>query len=366
MSGNDFAASRLGLARARRRMTLTELADLVGSSATRISQFQSGKETPGGEMVSALARALRFPEEFFYQPALEPVDKDAVSFRSLSRLRARDRDAALASASVARLLSRWMEKHYELPMAAIPEMSDASPEHAAEAVRSLWGLGQGPVLDMVQLLEAHGVRVFSLLEDCNEMDAFCMWDGDVPFVFLNTIKSGERSRFDAAHELGHLVLHRKERLSRNQDAEREANDFASAFLMPRHATMAAVHGPISLATALALKKQWGVSVSAAAVRLFRLGLLSDWNYRLIFQQLGARGWRTKEPDPRQHERSQLLKIILDDLDRMGSSIKVLADELAVPVAELRLLTFGLAEVPLALRTGLKAPDSPHPDLRLVR
>ncbi len=345
-------------------MTLKELAERVGSSATRISQFQSGKETPTGEMVSAIARALRFPEDFFYLPDLEPVEPDAVSFRSLSRLRARDRDAALAAASVARMLSRWMEKEYELPVPVIPEHTGASPEQAAEAVRRAWGLGQGPILNMVQLLEAHGVRVFSLVEECTEMDAFCMWDGAVPFVFLNTIKSGERSRFDAAHELGHLVLHRREQLSRNKDAEREANDFASAFLMPANATVAAVSGPVTLSTALAIKKQWGVSIAAAAVRLHRLGLLSDWNYRLIFQQLGARGWRTQEPDRLPRESSRLLELVLADLAETGTELKAIAEVLSVPVSEIRSLTFGLAQLPSG-DTGRPAGTPVPPSLRLV-
>jgi hypothetical protein len=42
-----------------------------------------------------------------------------------------------------------------------------------------------------------------------------------------------RGRFDAAHELGHLVMHGHERPLPGPEAEREANQFASAFLMPR-------------------------------------------------------------------------------------------------------------------------------------
>src|SRR3546814_6566541 len=46
------------------------------------------------------------------------------------------------------------------------------------------------------------------LEDTKNVDAFSCWRNGQPFVFLNTFKSAERSRFDAAHELAHLVLHR--------------------------------------------------------------------------------------------------------------------------------------------------------------
>lgn len=52
-----------------------------------------------------------------------------------------------------------------------------------------------------------------------------------PFVFLNTQKSAERSRVDACHESGRLLLHWRGSL-RGQEYEREADRFASALLMP--------------------------------------------------------------------------------------------------------------------------------------
>ncbi|WP_419757134.1 ImmA/IrrE family metallo-endopeptidase [Teredinibacter turnerae] len=60
---------------------------------------------------------------------------------------------------------------------------------------------------------------------------------DIPFVFLNTKKTAERCRFDAAHELGHLVMH-CHGAPQGQEAEKEANAFASAFLMPRRSVLA--------------------------------------------------------------------------------------------------------------------------------
>ncbi|WP_261371327.1 ImmA/IrrE family metallo-endopeptidase [Yersinia frederiksenii] len=62
---------------------------------------------------------------------------------------------------------------------------------------------------MVHLIEPKGVKVFSLAENCVEVDAFSFWTNRKPFVLLNTIKTSERSRFDATHQLGHLVLHQR-------------------------------------------------------------------------------------------------------------------------------------------------------------
>jgi Zn-dependent peptidase ImmA (M78 family) len=59
-----------------------------------------------------------------------------------------------------------------------------------------------------RIARGQGVSIFSMAEDTAEVDAFSLWRDTTPFVFLNTLKSAERSRFDAAQELGHLVMHR--------------------------------------------------------------------------------------------------------------------------------------------------------------
>jgi hypothetical protein len=87
-------------------------------------------------------------------------------------------------------------------------MEYASPDTAALYLRQNWGLGERPIPNMLKLLEAKGVRVFSLAENTKAVDAFSVWRNGLPYVFLNIAKSAERSRFDASHELGHLVMHK--------------------------------------------------------------------------------------------------------------------------------------------------------------
>jgi Zn-dependent peptidase ImmA (M78 family) len=92
----------------------------------------------------------------------------------------------------------------------VPQVDPAvqDPEATAELVRVEWGLGHAPAPNMVHLLELQGVRVCSQAEECREVDAFSYWYDGTPCVCLNTTKAAERGRFDAAHELGHLILHR--------------------------------------------------------------------------------------------------------------------------------------------------------------
>jgi len=88
---------------------------------------------------------------------------------------------------------------------------------------------------MIHLLESKGVRVFSLAIDAREVDAFSTWKAETPMVFLNTFQNFEHSRYDAAHELGHIGSCIGHATPNGREAEREADLFASAFLMPKAA-----------------------------------------------------------------------------------------------------------------------------------
>jgi Zn-dependent peptidase ImmA (M78 family) len=217
---------------------------------------------------------------------------------------------------------------------------------------------------MIHLLEKHGVRVYSLAEECREVDAFSFWiDEANPFVFLNTMKSAEHSRMDSAHELGHLVLHRGHDAPRGREAEYEAKLFASAFLMPRGSVLAAAPAGASLAQLLRLKGHWGVSVAALTYRMHRLGLLSDWQYRAMFIEIGKRGYRTTEPNAMDRETSQVLVKVFNSLRDEGVSKADVANALHIPLDELNKSIFGLVftKVP-----GGGSGKDAHPRPRTLR
>ena len=162
---------------------------------------------------------------------MEVLTPEGVSFRSMSKMTAKQRDAAIAAGSIAYLLTDWVDREFDLPETDIPDFGGAEPEVAAQSLRQYWGLGELPIKNIIHQLESKGVRVFSLAENCMEVDAYSVWRGRRPFIFLNTGKSGEHRRFDAAHELAHLVLHRHA-APNGHEAEKDAQAFAGAFLMP--------------------------------------------------------------------------------------------------------------------------------------
>lgn len=362
----QFNPSRLTLARRRRGLTMTRLAARIGVEVRSVSAYEKGEFRPDSDKLANLAKVLRFPVNFFFGDDLDELSPDSASFRALSKMTAGQRDTALGAGAIALLLNEWIETRFELPTADLPNLSqEGSPEAAAVSMRRHWGLGELAIKNTVHLLESKGVRVFSLSVDAAEVDAFSMWRENTPFVFLNTKKSAEHSRFDAAHELGHLVMHRHG-APQGQDAEREANAFASAFLMPRASVLA--HAP-RLATVdhlVKLKKHWTVSVAALAYRLHTIGVLTDWHYRTLCIEIASRGYRKREPEEAQRENSQVLAKVFSVLREEGVTKGDIAGELRVPIEEIDQLVFGLT---LTALTGAAVSggslNRKRPQLRVV-
>ncbi|MFF2044048.1 helix-turn-helix domain-containing protein [Kitasatospora sp. NPDC058170] len=335
-------SSRIVVARKRRGYTLNDLATRAGISLQSLSNYERGRTEPTADSLTQLATALDFPESFFYQSDLEPIPLEAVSFRARSKLAAGPREGALAASRLALELHDWIEDRFRLPAVDVPTLGKPDPETAAEMVRARWGLGHIPAGNMVHLLESHGVRVFSLPPEYTDVDAFATWRHGIPFVFLSTLKTPERGRFDAAHELGHLVLHGEDRSLVGPQAEQEANAFASAFLMPR--TSVLDHMPRSplVSQILQAKAIWNVSALSLTYRLHDLGLLTDWQYRRTVIDLGERGYRTGEPKGMPvRESSQLLDKVFANLKAKGRGLSDVARELHVTPKELSSWVFGL-------------------------
>lgn len=385
-----FNNTRFALARKRRGLTKRALAKEIGVTDRSITAYESGQTEPERQTIEKIAGALRFPVEFFFADDVEELPVEVASFRALTKMTASQRDIALSAGGVALLLNEWINNKFDLPLPDFPEdyriasdrKSKASsgrqssegdeypdfgkendPEAAAESLRRYWDLGELPIKSMIALLESKGVRVFSLSVDAREVDAFSMWYGDIPFVFLNTKKTAERCRFDAAHELGHLVMHRHG-APQGQEAEKEANAFASAFLMPRRSVLANAPRTATLKSLISHKKYWNVSAAALNYRLHSLSLTTDWTYRTLCIDLAKLG-RAYEPDPSPFETSQVLKKVFASLRQDGISKSDVARELLIQPEELDELTFGLMLSALSGNSQGNLSQKERPSLKLV-
>ncbi len=294
MTAGGFDPRRLTLARWVNELTKKDLADRVGVSPTSITQYEAGKTLPSPAVVARLALACGVPPAYLLrEPGRRRPDFSSRSFfRSLRSTSQRERDRADALAEHVVDVVELLDGRIALPAADVPSFPASSGtreeiEEIAEATRAHWSVPPGPIANIVRLLESRGVIVARLRSDGRKLDAFSRWFGDRPVVILWADKTDKaRSRFDAAHELGHLIMHSDaDPLSIEQ--ERQAHMFASAFLMPADVVQGdLVRFVPSLRTwneVLARRAHWGVSAKALLYRSREMGAMSEAAFRRSMQ-----------------------------------------------------------------------------------
>jgi Zn-dependent peptidase ImmA (M78 family) len=207
------------------------------------------------------------------------------------------------------------------------QIDDLDIEEAANECRDRWRLGRGPIPDLALAVESGGVILIREETGTAKIEGLSAWSHVLnrPIILLSADKdNGFRSRFDLAHELGHLVLHRHipratER-ERYKEMERQAHRFAGAFLLPAATFAEQVRIPVTLDGLLLLKQRWGVSVAASIKRLEALKILSEDDVVALYKRRSAR-WGGAKAEPgdgsRVPERPRLLKRTIDLLVASG-------------------------------------------------
>jgi Zn-dependent peptidase ImmA (M78 family)/transcriptional regulator with XRE-family HTH domain len=297
-----FDGDRLRQARLFKGWRKVDVAAKLGLTPAAISQYEQGRTRPSTATLAALSLHLGFPPEFFQRgrPAVR-IDQGQAHFRRLRSTSKLDRDRLLVRLEFLAEILAKIEEHVRLPLVSIPSLSvdpDAGEmvaEIAANDVRRDWALGGGPLDSVVRLLEGKGVILVRPGVDTGEIDAFSTWAGGRPLVILASNKEDTaRSRFDVAHEFGHLVMHYDAEPGRHP-VERQAHRFAAAFLMPADVVSREFPKRMNWPAYLALKQRWKVSLQALIYRARNLGALSPDAYQRAQIQLSARWGRTQEP-----------------------------------------------------------------------
>ncbi len=314
MSGGQVVPARLTQARELVGQSKTEVAAALKVSGAAITQWESGVKRPTHENLAALSQHLGAPLPLFFRdlpPAMHL--RGPLSFRAWQS--AGTRQANRKATRLAELTAEifdWLDERVTLPTPVLPPLlgeqgrgvdANVDVEAAAKATRQTWGLGERPLLKLGELLESRGVFLNPATFGDERFDAFSCVLGGRPFIFLGNEKQDRaRSRFDAAHELGHLVLHRHLDAEKLREpaahalAEAAASRFASAFLLPA-ATFAPDVRETSLNGFLNLKPKWAVSVQSMVVRARELGLISPERCGELFKQMGWRRWRQAQGEP---------------------------------------------------------------------
>lgn len=347
-----FVAGRLRQAREARGLSVVALADLVGLSAAAISQYEKGHHLPRMETSEVLAKRLNLPLSYFLKPeVVAPVEQHRLFYRSMSSATKQARTRAGRRLEWFKEIVAYFEQFFDFPEPSVPdfglpddfrEITRAMIESAAEQMRAFWRLGMEPIADVIRTMEANGIYVSRGMLDAETLDAFSEFDGQRPYVFLNSDKNVlVRSRFDCAHELGHLVLHRNVKqkdLNRATDfkvIESQAHHFGGAFLFPAKSFQRDIWG-LSLDSFRSLKPTWKVSIAAMISRASQLEMLDEEEAKRLWINLSRRGWRQCEPlDDLPCEQPKMLAKAADALirNKIKTREQIIAD-LAIPHSDI--------------------------------
>lgn len=308
-NGSKINCERLKEARLFRKMTMADLAQIVGVNKQAISQFENCKNSPEPMTLRRIADALKFPYSFF-------VETDPVStvgntyFRALYSSKKKDLAAQQIKAKYLAKIHSILSTKVKFRTLNLPDFASDEAitiEEIAMRTRQYWDLGDAPIPNMVALLERNGIIVGEFATDSRAIDAFYQYyeESNYPTycVVLGTDKkSFYRRQFNCAHELGHILLHERysdlNEIDREEFREREdeANAFAAAFLLPAKAFGDDVAAyPNRIGHYIELKKKWNVSIMPMTMRAYALGYLSANQYSYLMRQMSTRGYRQTEP-----------------------------------------------------------------------
>jgi len=306
---SGFQPQRLIQARDAREMTAVALSEVVGVSPATISQYETGRQKPRQDTLEKLICALNVHRDFLLHPAI--AEKPTrIFYRSMSSATKSARTRAEARYEWFLEVLAYELEYFDFPSLNLPKLGVPEDfrkitremiEEWAERTRAHWSLGVGPISNIVQTLESNGVVVWRTLISAETLDAFSEYRVPHPVVVLSSEKENYfRSRTDAAHELGHLVMHTnvdRKSLTKASDfkiLEDQAHYFGGAFILPASSFHNELWG-MSLDTFRSLKPRWNASIGLQIRRCCDLGLLSEDQEKRLWINRSRRGWHRQEP-----------------------------------------------------------------------
>ncbi len=341
---------RIRVARELRGLTQRDVVEKMGHtiSPPALSQIEAGKLRPSPATAERLAATLGVPLTFF--SAQWPAGGQPVTyFRNLRATSVRERRRASAQALLLSDFVAALEHHVRIPEVSVPALHAARGaareeiEDIAQQVRDVWNLGHEPVPHVVRSLERHGIVVARLTLGSSTVDAFSIRIGRRPLVLLTDDKSDNyvRSRFDASHELGHLVMHRGAEPG-TKETEQQAHNFAAAFLLPEASAREELPRRLDApdwSRLAEMKRTWGVSIAALLFRARALRIISADTYQSAMRYMSFRGWRRQEPGDREMGAPEAPLLLERSVRRAeveaGLSTESLVEAAHLPLSDMR-------------------------------
>lgn len=303
------------MARIYRGLTTKDLAEKIGCKRQTISMYENNLQAnPNENIINKISKELNFPFRFFYEKN-RSFSYSSVYFRSLLTTTKKYREEVQLKLDFINIIYDFLKEYIIFPKLDLPKIDEEDlkkdPEQMANLLREHWNLGNKPIENIIYEVEKHGILVSSFNTNNasnNYVDALSKRiDNNVDTKYLiaysDNKTSAARIHFDIAHELGHICLHswdmdneELEESSCFKEKEREANKFASAFLLPRKSFKKDVENtPLNISGYIELKNKWHVSIQAMLYRAFDLKVINLSEYQLMIRKLQKNKMRKNEP-----------------------------------------------------------------------
>jgi Zn-dependent peptidase ImmA (M78 family)/DNA-binding XRE family transcriptional regulator len=300
-------ASRLRSARKMNGLTLEGLSERLDNRVSKqaLNKYEQDTMKPDPELLLPLCEALEVRPDYFVRT--RQVDIEHYNFRKLVKLQKREqamaiektRDAVERYFELEDLLGVEQPFNRQIPGLDFVVRNADDAERAAVLVRQAFRLGNGPLYNIVEMLEEQGIRVIELELDEGFNGMSAMIDDRVPVIVLNSFFDNklDRKRFTALHELAHLLLSFDPELEEKQQ-ERLCDAFAGAMLLPGEQvrTMLGSHRSALIWNELVLIKElYGISIRAILYRARKYDIITDYDLISKMAELSRFYGRKSEP-----------------------------------------------------------------------
>ncbi|MBR4614337.1 MAG: ImmA/IrrE family metallo-endopeptidase [Kiritimatiellae bacterium] len=292
----SFSPMMLKLVREQAGESQEVVAEAVGVKQSQLCKYEKGQATPSDGALENIASHFGYTREYFLRD-YEDVASGLVFHRKRASLTAKERDRIEAEARL-RVIDLAVLARPEAET-KLPAREGRSPAEMAQCVREAWKIPAGPINELALALESHAVLILYFDFGTTKIDGFFMprYAGS-KFISIalnaNDAIGDDRRRFTLAHELGHAVLHGDS--FPDENTEREADAFASEFLMPSEDIREDLMAPMTWTHLTAMKRKWGVSMAALVHRAGELGLQKEAALKRTWVYLASLGYKKKEPD----------------------------------------------------------------------
>lgn len=335
--------------RLKKNMSMKDLAEACGVTSMAISNYESGKRKPDMDIINKLADALGIYVADFLASRNNDISFEHCEFRKNSTLSKTQQE--YVRESVEEYFSRFFDAVECLGGNPLPNPPQChtlsrtgdSDEDAKQLRRCLGLQEEGPVDELIGILENKGILVFELDIDNDRFSGMNGFVNEYPYIVINKNMSPERKRTTILHELAHLMF----KWDICEDNEKEATAIAGATLISKNDLIRelGIHKSALTKDMILVCQEYGISMYLLVKRASLVGIISDSLAKEFYIKANKANWRKAEPQRvRNIEKPMLFnQLVYRAVNEEGISLQRGAELLRIPVSEMNEYC-GLVEV----------------------